>query len=108
MQGASIFTTNTMTLLRGPLSGGNVLARHLPCHLKPINTDWILAAGGTIPEDSYDLYSQGWTQPLPQRGDFFVDETTNIPYQVFGNPMPYTAHVKARVARYGNGTAALP
>lgn len=99
--------TNRMTLLRLINGVSTTVASHLPVQLDTVNIDLILNAGGTIPTDSYDLYSEGWINPVPQRGDYFVDEpfgaggaATGTAYSVFGNPAIYDEHIEVRITKY--------
>lgn len=91
-----LFDTNVMTLQRG----NTTIAQHLHCQLDTVNVPLNMETQGTIPTDWYDLYSLGWTNPLPLRGDYFIDENTGTKYSVFGNVAPYSDHLEVRVTRY--------
>lgn len=95
-----LFETNVMTLQRA----GSALAQHLPCQLDTVNIPLNLEVQGSIPTDWYDLYSIGWTSPVPQRGDYFIDEATSTHYSVFGNIGQYAGHLECRVTRYAGAT----
>jgi hypothetical protein len=78
----------------------------LPVQLDKVNTPWVSNVGGpiTVPTDSYDLISIGWASPVPSRGQYFVDQTTHMRYQVFGVPdPPFFDHIECRVTRYPGG-----
>lgn len=92
----NFFQTNTMTLQRS----GEPIATGLQCQLDTVNIPWNMEVGGLIPTDWYDLYSIGWTSPVPKRGDYFIDEATQTPYSVFGDPDPYVDHIEVRISRY--------
>lgn len=85
-----VFVDTYATLKR--VSNTNVttiLGRHLPIQIDTINAEILLDGGGEIPTDHYAIYSFGWQYPLPQRGDYFVDEANGTTYQVFGVVKPY-------------------
>lgn len=95
-----LFQTTTMTLTT---EGGTTIQANLPCQLDTVNIPWNAEVQGLIPTDWYDLYSIGWTSPVPQRGQYFVDQTSGARYQVFGNPAAYVDHIEVRVTRYPGG-----
>lgn len=96
-----LFETNIMTLQQ---ADGTLIEAHLPCQLDTVSVQWNMEAQALIPTDWYDLYSVGWTTPAPQRGQYFVDETTGTKYSIFGNPAVYMDHIEVRIARYGGET----
>lgn len=96
-----IFQNATMTLMK---SSGEIIAQHLDCQLDTVNIAWNMEVNTTIPTDWYDLYSLGWTTPVPARSDYFVDESTGEKYSVFGNPAVYFDHLEARISRYSGVT----
>lgn len=95
-----LFETASMRLTD---EDGTTVAQHLPVQLDTVNVPWNAEVGGLVPTDWYDLFSIGWTAPVPQRGQYFVDEQTGARYQVFGNPAPYVDHIECRVTRYPGG-----
>jgi hypothetical protein len=64
-----------------------------------VNIPLNMEAQSLIPTDWFDLYSIGWTSPVPLRSDYFVDEQ-GTKYSVFGEPAVYTDHLEVRVSRY--------
>lgn len=92
-----IFQNAKMTLKH---SDGMVVKQHLSCQLDTVNIPFNMEGQGMIPTDWYDLYSLGWTSPVPLRSDYFVDEATGVKYSVFGNPATYTNHIEVRISRY--------
>jgi hypothetical protein len=95
-----IFQTSFMTLQQ---EDGTPIAQHLACQLDTVNIPWNMENQGMTPDDWYDLYSIGWTSPVPARGNIFVDESTNKKYRVFGNPAPYIDHLEVRVSMLPGG-----
>lgn len=89
----SIFLTNYLTLKH---SDGTVVAQHLPMQKDTVNIPWNMEAQNTIPTDWYDIYSDGWISPVPQRGDYFVDEGDGTVFSVFGRAAVYTDHLEVR------------
>lgn len=96
----NLFETSTMTLTS---EDGTTIQADLPVQLDTVNVAWNADVGGLVPDDSYDLYSIGWTTPIPQRGQYFVDQQSGARYQVFSNPAPYLDHIECRVTRYPGG-----
>lgn len=96
-----LFETAIMTLEQ---ASGTPIATNLPAQLDTVNIPWNMEVQGMIPTDWYDLYSIGWTSPVPQRGQYFVDQKTNTKYSVFGNVAVYTDHLEVRVSRYSGVT----
>lgn len=92
----NLFETAMMTLQH---SNGTVVAQHLPCQLDTVNIPLNMEEQGLIPTDWYDLYSLGWTSPVPARSDYFVDEATQTKYSVFGNPAVYVDHLEVRLSK---------
>lgn len=96
-----LFQTTTMTLTQ---ANGTPVQANLPCQLDTVNIPWNMEVQSTIPTDWYDLYSMGWTSPVPQRGQYFVDQATGTKYSVFGNVAVYVDHLEVRITRYGGTT----
>jgi hypothetical protein len=96
-----LFETAVMTLKN---ENGTPIAQHLPVQVDTVNIPWNAEVSGLIPDDWFDIYTIGWTSPVPQRGQFLVDETSGTVYQVFGNPAPYVDHIEVRVTRYSGNT----
>lgn len=96
-----LFETNIMTLQQ---ANGTPIQANLPCQLDTTNIPWNMENQGLIPTDWYDLYSIGWTSPVPQRGQYFVDQRTGTKYSVFGNPAVYVDHLEVRISRYSGVT----
>lgn len=96
-----LFTTNLMTLMH---SDGTVVAQHLPCQLDTVNVPWNMEAQGLIPTDWYDLYSDGWTSPVPLRTDYFVDESSGAKYQMFSEVFQGVDTLQMRVTKYSGVT----
>lgn len=101
------FITNTMTLTD---ESGNLKAANLLCQLDTVNLPWNAEVQGLIPDDWYDLYSIGWSSPIPVRGDFFVVasaspvDTVGTKYQVFSTIYAGPDTVQLRVTRYSGTT----
>lgn len=95
----NLFQTATMTLQRN----GSPIATDLPVQLDVVNIPIDLMVSGNVPVDLYDLYSLGWTSPIPLRSDYFVDQVTGVKYSVYGNPGVYFDHVECRISRYAEG-----
>lgn len=94
---ADVFQDTTITLQH---SNGTIVQQHLPAQLDTVNIPFTMEVGGMIPTDQYDLYSIGWTSPIPERSDYLVDEQTGNMYSVFGNVAIYADHLEVRVTRY--------
>lgn len=94
------FQTALMTLIN---EDGTPVQANLPCQLDTANIPWNAEVSGFVPTDWYDLFSVNWTSPVPQRGQYFVDQATGFRYQVFSNPAPYIDHIECRVTRYPGG-----
>jgi hypothetical protein len=97
----NFFQTNTVTLQH---SNGTVVAQHLPVQVDTVNLPWNMEVQSSIPTDWFDIYSRGWTSPVPGRSDYFVDETTGTKYQVFSVTAIYTDHLEVRCTRYSGTT----
>ncbi len=95
------FATNTMTLTD---SSGNVRASGLLCQLDTVNLPWNLEAQSLVPTDWFDLYSIGWISPLPNRGDYFVDQTSGTKYSMFSTVFVGPDTVQVRVSKYSGVT----
>lgn len=95
-----LFETSIMTLTT---EAGVTVATNLPVQADTVNLPWNLEAGALIPTDWYDLYSIGWTAPVPLRGQYFVDQKTSERYQVFGNPQIFVDHLEVRCTHYPGG-----
>ena len=91
----NLFATNTMRAVRN----GSTVASNLLCQIDTVNIDLILNSQGAIPTDSYDVYCDS-VAFIPQRGDYLIDQTSGVSYQVFGNPAVYSDHWEARVTKY--------
>lgn len=94
-----LFETAVMKLtdnLGNTVAGGERLA----CQLDTVNIPLNMEAQGMIPTDWYDLYSIGWTSPVPTRSNYFVDLATGTQYSVFGNVAVYQDHLEVRLTRY--------
>lgn len=96
----NVFQTSLMTLKQ---SDGTVIATNLPVQLDTVNIPWNMEQG-VIPTDWYDLFSLGWTSPVPARGEYFVDQSTNVRYSVFGKVATYIDHLEVRIAQYSGVT----
>jgi len=97
----NLFQTSIMTLID---INENELATNLPCQVDTVNLPWNMEVQSTIPDDWFDIYSLNWTTPVPERGNYFVDQTTNIKYQVFSVTAVYIDHLEVRVTRYSGDT----
>lgn len=83
---------------------GNVIAKDLPTQVDTVNMPWNMEVQSTIPTDWFDIYSCFWTTPVPARGNYFVDQNTNVKYQVFAVTAVYVNHLECRCTRYSGGT----
>lgn len=95
------FQTHTMTLKH---SDEGIVQAGLAVQLDTVNIPLNLEVGGLVATDWYDLYSIGWTIPVPLRSDYFVVELpvgeAGQKYSVFGNPKGrYTDHIEVRLSR---------
>lgn len=97
----NLFETARMTLEH---SNGTVVARDLTCQLDTVNIPLNMEGQGLIPTDWFDLFSLGWTSPIPGRGDYFVDQATGTKYSVFGEPGVYFDHIECRLTKYAGTT----
>lgn len=95
------FITNTMNLTD---SGGNPRASNLLCQLDTANIPWNMEVTGLIPTDWYDLYSIGWSSPVPNRGDYFVDVATGTKYSMFSEVYIGPDTIQVRVTKYSGVT----
>ena len=95
------FITNTMTLTD---SAGNVRASGLLCQLDTVNLPWNLEVQSLVPTDWFDLYSMGWTSPIPNRGDYFVDQASGTKYSMFSTVFIGPDTVQVRVTKYSGVT----
>lgn len=97
------FITHTMELTD---ESGNLKAQNLLCQLDNVNLPWNAEVQGLTPTDWYDLYSIGWSNPVPVRGDYFVvtTETPTDPvgtkYQMFSTLFAGPDTIQVRVTRY--------
>ena len=92
-----LFQTATMKLtdnLGNTIAGGERLA----CQLDTFNIPIMLEVQGAIPVDYFDVYSIGWTSPVPQRGQYLVDLNTGAQYSVYGRTAVYQDHLEVRVS----------
>lgn len=98
------FATNTVTLRRSNPTNGQILAQHLPVQLDPANLDWQMQVQGMIPVDVYDCETIGWTQPVPQRSDYLIDEATGAQYSMFSTVFSGINSLQFRVSKYSGVT----
>lgn len=96
-----IFQNSLMTLKH---SDGTVLAQHLPCQVDTVNLPWNLEGQGMIPTDQFDIFSIGWTSPVPLRSDYLVDETTGVKYSMFSTVFQGVNTLQFRVTKYSGTT----
>lgn len=96
-----IFQTSTMTL---KTSGGTIRAQHLRCQLDTVNLPWTMDVGGLVPVDQYDVFSLGWTAPVPNRSDYLVDEATGTAYSMFSEVFQGMNTLQFRVTKYSGVT----
>lgn len=96
-----LFETNVMTLQH---ADGTVVAQHLHCQLDNVNLPWNMEVNGMIPTDQYDLFSIGWTSPIPLRSDYFVDEATGTKYSMFSIVFQGAGTLQMRVTKYSGVT----
>lgn len=96
----NLFETAIMTLIN---EDGTTVQANLSCQLDTVNLPWNAEVGGMIPTDWYDLYSLGWTSPVPARGQYFVDQATSERYQVFSTVFSGVGTLQMRVTRYPGG-----
>ena len=90
-----LFQTATMKLTD---NAGNLIQDNLACQVDNVSIPWQM--GGDMNQvvfDRYTIYSIGWTNPVPARGNIFVDKTTGAQYNVEGNPAPYQDHLEVQV-----------
>lgn len=90
-----LFQTAVMTLTD---NGGNTIQANLACQIDVVNIPLNLEVEGNIPTDWFDVYSIGWTSPVPVRGNYFVDQSSGAKYSVFGRTAVYQDHLEVRVA----------
>lgn len=101
------FITNTMMLTD---ESGNLKAQNLLVQLDRVNLLWNAEVTGLVPDDWYDLYSIGWSSPVPVRGDFFVVtvaspiDTVGTKYQMFSTVFEGPDTLQLRVVRYSGVT----
>lgn len=97
------FITNTMNLTD---EAGNLLAQNLLVQLDPANIPWNMEVSGLTPTDWYNLYSIGWSEPVPARGNYFVDLSTTPPtkYSVFSTIFAGPDTIQLRVTKYSTTT----
>ncbi len=98
---SDFFETNIMTLTE---ENGTVIATGLSCQLDTVNLPWNNEVQGLVPTDWYDLYSNGWDSPVPERGNYFVDETSGVKYQVFSTVFQGIGTLQMRVTKYSGST----
>lgn len=75
------FNTHTVTVRQSNPTNGQILGQHLPVQMDPVNLDWQMQVD--IPVDVFDCETIGWTQPVPARSDYLIDETTGAQYSMF-------------------------
>lgn len=101
------FITNTMMLTA---ENGDLKAQNLLVQLDTFNLPWNAETQGLTPTDWYDLYSIGWSSPIPVRGDYFVVtvaspvDAIGTKYQVFSTIYAGPDTVQLRVSRYSGVT----
>ena len=95
------FITATMSLLN---EDGTLRAANLFCQLDTVNLPWNQEVGGLNPTDWYDLYSLGWTTPVPVRGDYFLDQATGVRYSMFSTVFAGPDTLQLRVSQYSGAT----
>lgn len=83
---------------------GNIIARDLLCQIDTVNLPWNMEAQGLVPTDWFDIYSRFWTEPVPVRGNYLVDQATEVKYQVFSVTAQYIDHLEVRCTRYSGTT----
>lgn len=94
-----LFETAVMKLtdnLGNTIEGGENLA----CQIDTVNIPLNMEVGSLIPTDWLDVYSIGWTSPVPLRDQYLVDLSTGTKYSIFGNVAVYQDHLEVRVTRY--------
>lgn len=101
------FITNTMMLTD---ENGNLKVQNLLVQLDTVNLPWNAEVSGSIPDDWYDLYSIGWSTPVPVRGDLFVVtsaspvDSVGTKYQVFSTIYAGPDTIQLRVTKYSGVT----
>jgi len=55
---------------------GNVIATDLPTQVDTVNMPWNMEVQGMVPTDWFDVYSRYWIDPVPARGNYFVDQNS--------------------------------
>lgn len=105
------FATHTMTIRRSNPTNGQILtdsqghlAQHLPVQLDPKNLDWQMEVQSVVPTDTYDCETIGWTQPVPQRSDYLIDEATGIAYSVRSTVFIGINSLQFQITKYGGDT----
>lgn len=96
-----IFQNSLMTLQH---SNGTEVAQHLPCQVDTVNLPWNIEAQGMIPTDWFDVFSIGWTSPVPQRSDYLIDEATGAKYSVFSTVFAGVNTLQFRVSKPSGAT----
>lgn len=85
---------------------GNEIARDLPVQVDSVNIPWNMEVGGLTPTDWFDIYSRFWITPIPNRGNYFVDQSDpTVKYQVFSSANVYIDHLEVRCTRYSSATS---
>jgi hypothetical protein len=101
------FITNTMALTS---ESGTPIASGLLCQLDNVNLSWNAEQQGLEPTDWWDLYSVGWSSPIPARGDYFVvtvaspTDSVGTKYQMFSTLYAGPDTLQLRVVRYSGVT----
>lgn len=95
------FATNVMTLTH---ENGTIVKQHLPVQLDPVNLDWQMQAQGLVPTDIYDCETVGWSQPVPLRSDYLVDEKDGTRYSMFSTVFKGINTLQFRVTKYSGVT----
>lgn len=95
------FITNTLSLYH---ENGAIIAQGLLCQLDNVNLPWNMEVSAMVPTDWFDLYSIGWTAPIPIRSDYFEDESDGTRYQMFSTIFIGPDTLQLRVSRYSGTT----
>lgn len=95
------FATHVMSLAH---SDGTIYAQNLFCQLDTVNLLYNMGTSDPIPTDWYDLYSIGWTTPLPIRSDYFIDQATNVKYSMFSTIFVGPDTIQLRISKYSGAT----
>jgi hypothetical protein len=97
----SIFQTAMMTLKQ---SDGTVVQTNLPVQMDVANLPWNVEVQGAVAVDIYDVVTQGWTTPVPERSDYLVDQATGIRYSMFSTVFTALTCLQFQVSKYSGVT----